>query len=1123
MKRLLKILTAAVAVILLFTACQQFLEDPEDFLSYWASEVFVKDHSIDSAHRPDKAGVPCVSSSEKVTIMLTVHNPKNFPLVMPISSALAGIVEFKELSPQPEAGTDYDLERTASGRLKLTYKKDFLQKYEQGSGSLNPTITLKAKDGRVFKQTYTFGIKSNTPPPAPKDIVIAKTKITVTEPKSYYVLCLKFDSDEMTRKIGSGTIPVHKDIAKITINDAHYTLLYNDSNSDFQQPAEDSFIEHGKVEKLDSSSPAVPQGKWVLYFKTDVKVESSNPQTSYTITLSDKEGVVSDSVTAELRKRFKVTFDSQGGSIVPDQYIEKDGKVTKPTNPTKAGFDFGGWYTNTSYSTQWNFDTNTVTGNMTLYAKWTEKNYTVTFSVAGGQGELKGTCNGQSQIVQNGSGEVSLTNVPHGAQVTFTAKPTDPSQYKVGNWTCTPSTDFTGTSGSQTATLTVKADTTVTVQFVQLNALTLRELKIHGKDAKSGSVTLPYTVTQVTQSDITLEFSGHSGIPFTVTPTLPLNLIPGYTESITINVAASPGNYLAWSKTVSITRSKNNVASLKSFKLNGETKNAPFDSEYTVASNTAEVKDFTFDTASTGATASVSPQGSVSIPVGTGRSFTITVKAQDGTQNTVTFTVKRQKYNISYSVAGGHGKIKADSGSEVVNGSKQVEYGENISFTATPDNGWEVDSWKVDGSTVFGQTGTTYHLSNVTGDKTVTVKFKPGTFNLTGGGPDAWKKLKEEAAKTEGSHTIVINGEITATTDQDNNGKISIRRELIIKSSGSSASLNANNLSGIFNVNKKLTLENITLKNGKEPGDRTGAGAYVNNSTLIMKGSSTITNCSAHKGGGVYVNNGTLIMQDSSAISSCTAVDKGSGVYVSGTFKMSGSAKVDTNSDVYLAFGKSIDVTGTLTNTPAARITPDSYTDGRVLATGAAEKANFTVTPKNGNEHWRYKKKDGVIKFVPATLTVTFVKLKCVKEKDYGDTAEYYWTMKVNGVMVDDQFNENSTCELATGQIHTINKSFTESFSYFPADKKIPVDIEIYEEDNGSDNHIGTTKASLWYHYNADAWQWGYRGSGHENGNQGVNTYKQINEGSAYEVEFTEQYRHSEGDTDVTIKISWKE
>ena len=140
MKRLLKLLTAAVAVIVLFTACEQFLKDPEDFLSYWASEAFVKDHSIGSADRPDGAGVPCVDSSDEVHIMLTVHNPKGFSFVLPTASESAGIVEFKELSEPPEVETHYKLARTASGRLKLTYKEAFLQKYEQGSGSLNPTI-----------------------------------------------------------------------------------------------------------------------------------------------------------------------------------------------------------------------------------------------------------------------------------------------------------------------------------------------------------------------------------------------------------------------------------------------------------------------------------------------------------------------------------------------------------------------------------------------------------------------------------------------------------------------------------------------------------------------------------------------------------------------------------------------------------------------------------------------------------------------------------------------------------------------------------------------------------------------------------------------------------------------
>ena len=472
MKRLLKILTAAVAVILLFTACQQFLEDPEDFLSYWASETFVKNHSIDSAHRPDKAGVPCVGSSAEVPITLSVHNPKGFSFVMPTSSAPAGIVEFKELFSQPTAETDYALERTGPGTLKLTYKPSLLQKYEQGLGSLNPTITLKAKDGRVFKKTYTFGIKSNTPPPAPKDIVIAKTKITVTEPKSYYVLCLKFDPDEMKKKVtlGSGQqVPVHKDIKKITINDSSYTLLYN-GNSDFQIPAGTtqigSFIEHGDVAKLTEDIPA-EGASWVLYFKTEVPVESANAQTSYTITLRDEGGVVSDSVTQDLEKKFKVEFDANGGNYTPNtQYILKGDKVTKPSpNPERPGHIFGGWYTDTSYLTQWDFGTNTVTSNMRLYAKWTEAKYTVKFRVADGEGTLKGSYDDgsyHSQTAQKDGGEVKLENVPHGTQVTFTATPAD--GWEVDRWTGV-------SSSSLTATLTVDSNKTVTVEFKKVTVV----------------------------------------------------------------------------------------------------------------------------------------------------------------------------------------------------------------------------------------------------------------------------------------------------------------------------------------------------------------------------------------------------------------------------------------------------------------------------------------------------------------------------------------------------------------------------------------------------------------------------------------------------------------------------
>ena len=312
----LTILTAAVAVIVLFTACEQFLKDPEDFLSYWASEAFVKDHSIGSEDRPDGAGVPCVDSSKDVIIMLTVHNPKGFSFVLPTASEPAGIVEFKELFEQPELGTHYNLGRTAPGRLKLTYTKDFLQKYEQGSGSLNPTITLKATDGRVFKKTYTFGIKSNTPPPKPA-VVLAKTKKDVDNPASYYVLCI--DTKDLSALVNGKYI--HDDIAYVTVNGTRYNLKMNDDHNGFsEKPTTAPFLANG-TGLIAAGPESLPSGAWVLYYKTNIKIGDGNPPTTYRITLIDKGGVTSDEAAATIEANSSthtVTFkvvDEEGGTL----------------------------------------------------------------------------------------------------------------------------------------------------------------------------------------------------------------------------------------------------------------------------------------------------------------------------------------------------------------------------------------------------------------------------------------------------------------------------------------------------------------------------------------------------------------------------------------------------------------------------------------------------------------------------------------------------------------------------------------------------------------------------------------------------------------------------------------
>ena len=62
-----------------------------------------------------------------------------------------------------------------------------------------------------------------------------------------------------------------------------------------------------------------------------------------------------------------VTFDSQGGSAVADQTVADAGKVTRPADPVKAGYVLEGWYHG---DIKWNFETDIVTGDLTLTANW---------------------------------------------------------------------------------------------------------------------------------------------------------------------------------------------------------------------------------------------------------------------------------------------------------------------------------------------------------------------------------------------------------------------------------------------------------------------------------------------------------------------------------------------------------------------------------------------------------------------------------------------------------------------------------------------------------------------------------------------------------------------------------
>lgn len=126
---------------------------------------------------------------------------------------------------------------------------------------------------------------------------------------------------------------------------------------------------------------------------------------------------------------YTVTFELNGGTFKDDVdnpiEVEEGLSVTKPSDPTKTGFTFDGWYLDSDFKTKYDFNEG-ILEDKTIYAKWKVK------SVTGGGGgssssSYKITTNTDSKNVEilpknpsvkkNGSQEFTF-NVKEGYEIT---------------------------------------------------------------------------------------------------------------------------------------------------------------------------------------------------------------------------------------------------------------------------------------------------------------------------------------------------------------------------------------------------------------------------------------------------------------------------------------------------------------------------------------------------------------------------------------------------------------------------------------------------------------------------------------------------------------------------------
>jgi uncharacterized repeat protein (TIGR02543 family) len=148
---------------------------------------------------------------------------------------------------------------------------------------------------------------------------------------------------------------------------------------------------------------------------------------------------------------YTVTFDINAAGVTgasatpnPTTGVQPGATITAPTAPTSTSHTFVGWFTHATAGVQWVFATSTVTGNITLYARWTNVMYTITFNM-----NAPGTANG----VQ---GQPAAVEIPQGGLITRPTDPTSTNYNFTGWWTlATGGDEWNFTAGTVTAARTL--------------------------------------------------------------------------------------------------------------------------------------------------------------------------------------------------------------------------------------------------------------------------------------------------------------------------------------------------------------------------------------------------------------------------------------------------------------------------------------------------------------------------------------------------------------------------------------------------------------------------------------------------------------------------------------------
>ena len=900
-------------------------------MSYWSTEVASTNFTIETPYI-NMEGTPYISSANDAKITIKLRNPKRLILKMPPLSDK--VIRFSGLSPQPQHGTakDYTLEQTAPDTLTLTYHKDFLEKYEWGTGDIGADITFIANDSRVFDKRFSVKLKVNTPP-ALEYKGKGKTQIGS---EWYYVLL--FRVKDMDTMIGGQRL--HKDIKtlNVTVNGGtpvDIPLTFNSSNTDFATGG--NLLAASAVQKINPADDELSSDAWVLRLKTNVKVDG--PATSYAVSVKDELGFSSEVIKIstdtlklpDVKLLDGVTPITGTTESAPFSFPGMDGKALTATAHSGAGItgaiykhDGSSWNEIRSVSGTTPVTVNlpaldsseneafykiTLKASLTGYAESNEKEFFVKLL----RQELPvlklkqdfGATAEQKNISAATKGYVTEDIIPDVSSYTAESPLAIYNLNGKAQFLLTPRTGSTATvkyrldsEAEQTPsggaiTVTTPGAHTLNVWAVK-DGVEGHKTTLHIKVI--GAVTTYGELKNVVQN---APAGNEIGINIDSDLTAPNDI--GNTE-----IAVTDGKKLTLrpnsghpSHTIDADergrifniRGAGTELNLEDIKLrygrvNGENGGAA----YVENGGVLALKGKTVITPSTAQDVNTPGENDVYLATGA------LIKIDSALTSTEPIVARITPESYSEST-------------QVLTGITTLLDSEHDKFTVTQQDHPEEYVWAIKNN------GTLEKISK--------------TINASS---DAWRKLRKLVRIAPARTVIIIDGEIKATNADGNSGEIVIDKDLTIegKHEATSDILNANSNGSdaptsphrIFKVSshEMLTLKKLTLKNGyagngsagelgtkgggillekgrvslsdvivsgckastDTPWHGDGAGIYVKSGAIIMENSTLSANVASAYGGGIYVNeNGWLTMRGSNAITGCSA-GSGGAICVSG-------------------------------------------------------------------------------------------------------------------------------------------------------------------------------------------------------------------------------------------------